>query len=93
MNYQVEWSDLAEQLLAAIWLAAPDRNAITTATNAIDRALASSPNTVGVPGFDTVREHQHPPLGVEFEVVDADRRVFVLTCWDTSSGRPTPTGN
>ena len=56
-------------------------------------ALASSPNTVGVPVFDTVREHQHPPLGVEFEVIDANRRVFVLTCWDTLSGRSTPTGN
>jgi hypothetical protein len=93
MNFMVVWSPEAEQHLAAIWLAAIDRNAVTRASNAIDLALATSPNTVGVPVFDTVREYTRPPLGIEFEVIDADMRVFVLTVWDTSIGHPGSTGN
>ncbi len=48
MIYLVEWSDLALQLLAAIWLAAINRNAITAASQAIDLALETSPSTIGV---------------------------------------------
>jgi hypothetical protein len=43
--------------------------------------------------FDTVSEYIQPPLGVEFEVIDADKTVFVLTCWDIATGRPAVTGN
>jgi hypothetical protein len=40
-----------------------------------------------------VYEYPRSPRGVEFEVIDADRRVFVLTAWDTATGRPAATGN
>ncbi len=93
MNYAVVWGPVALQQLAAIWLAAADRNAVTRASNAIDLLLAASPHTIGIPLFDTVSEYSHPPLGVEFEVVDADLRVFVLAVWNTATGRPTTTGN
>jgi hypothetical protein len=43
--------------------------------------LARSPNNVGTPLFDTVRSLVIPPLGVEYEVIDADRIVYVLTVW------------
>jgi hypothetical protein len=74
-------------------LAATNRNAVTAASNAIDLVLAASPHTPGVVVFDTVYEYTRPPLGVDYEVIDADRRVFVLDCWDTATGRPPPTGN
>ena len=93
MNFSVVWMQGAQQDLAAIWMAATDRNAVTRASHQIDLSLAISPNTVGVTVFDNVREYTHPPLGVEFEVIDADMRVFVLTVWDTNRGRPTLTGN
>lgn len=93
MNYQVVWSVMAEQLLADLWLAANDRSAVAAASHHIDQILATSPNTTGVPDFDTVRVYRRDPLGVEFEVIDADLRVFVLSVWDVNRGRPAPTGN
>jgi hypothetical protein len=48
---------------------------------------------VGRVAFDTVREYSYPPLAVEFEVIHADMRVWVLAVWDTATGRPATTGN
>ena len=93
MSYTVVWMPNALRSLAAIWLAAANRNAVTAASNAIDRILESSPNTTGVVVFDTVREYAHGPLTVEFEVDDATQQVFVLNCWDAATGRAAPTGN
>lgn len=93
MNFMVVWRPDAEQDLAAIWLAATNRNAITAAAHAIDQTLAVDPDTVGRPVFATVREYQHPPLGVEFEVIHADMRVWVLAVWETATGRPAVTGH
>ncbi len=84
---------LAVAQLDALWLAASNRGPITTAALAIDRELAANPHTTGTPVFDTVSEYIQPPLGVEFEVIDADKTVFVLTCWDIATGRPAVTGN
>ena len=91
--YAVDWTPTALRLLAAVWLASANRNSVTAAVNLIDLVLASAPTTTGVIVFDTVREHTIPPLGFEFEVVDATQQVFVLSCWDTATGRPDPTGN
>lgn len=93
MNYTVTWTPTAIGQLARLWLASANRNALNAAANAIDRVLAISPNTTGVVVFDTVREHTIPPLGFEFEVIDASRDVLVLTVWDSATGRPRPTGN
>jgi len=93
MNFTVVWTPEAEHHLATIWLAATDKNAVTRASNAIDIALASTPNALGVAVFDTVREYAHPPLAVEYEVIDPDREVVVLTVWDINQGRPPSTGN
>ena len=89
----VDWRPDALQDLAAIWLAAADRNAITAAVHAIDQTLAVDPDTVGRSVFETVRQYNHPPLGVEFEVIHADMRVWVLTVWDLATGQPAATGN
>jgi hypothetical protein len=81
MIFTVNWTDAALQQLAAIWLAATDRNAITLASDEIDRELRVDPDTLGRPTFATVREYKHPPLAIEFEVVEPDRIVHVLSCW------------
>ena len=93
MNYSVALSQLAHQQLAAVWLASANRNAVTTGSHAIELTLAAAPHTVGTHLFDNVYEYTHPPLGVEYEVVDADCRVFILAVWDAAHGRPTPQGN
>ena len=43
--------------------------------------------------FDTVREFLHQSLGVEFEVDVAKGAVFVVSVWDTATGRPDVSGN
>ncbi len=86
MKYTVLWTPTAEQDLAAVWLAAADRNAITSAAHTIDRLLAQDPETRGEVCFDTVRALSVPPLGVEFEVIEPDRMVYVLSAWDTTKG-------
>ncbi|HUR52644.1 MAG TPA: hypothetical protein VMZ71_00805 [Gemmataceae bacterium] len=93
MNYTVSWLPNAEAQLAAVWLASPDRNSVSRASHEIDDFLAATPGLVGVVVFDTVYELTHHPLGVEYEVNDADRAVSVLAVWDSNLGRSNPTGN
>ena len=93
MTFTVEWSDFALDALADIWMAAADRNAVAAAAHAIDQTLADDADTVGHTVFDTVREYNQPRLSVEFEVIVADTRVWVLSVWDTATGRPVPTDN
>ena len=81
MIYTVSWTEAALQMLAAIWLAALDRNAITIASDAIDAELRVDPDTLGTPFFDTVRNYVRPPSGVQFEAIEADRIVHVLSVW------------
>jgi len=84
MIFTVSWTEPALQMLAAIWAAATDRNGIPRASHEIDQALRVDPDTVGYSTFDTVREYFHSPLGVEFEVIEPDRLVYVLSVWQTA---------
>lgn len=83
MKFTVVWTPAAEQDLAALWLNADDRNAVSSAANSIERLLRHSPNAVGETFFDTVRTIVVPPLGVDYEVSDQDRLVYVLSVWTT----------
>ena len=84
MKFRVSWTETAEQNLAAVWIAAAARNAITSAAHLIDTELAEDPQEKGALRFDTVRTLVVSQLGVDFEVVEADCRVFVLSVWDTT---------
>ena len=86
MRYTVVWTPAAEQDLAAVWLDAEDRQAVTSASNLIDRLLASDPDTRGETRFDTVRTLVVSPLGVDFEFIEEDRIVWVLSVWDLTKG-------
>ncbi|HBI43927.1 MAG TPA: hypothetical protein DDY78_13910 [Planctomycetales bacterium] len=81
MKYTVTWAPSAERHLAAIWTAASDRDAVSQASNTIDFLLVRDPESRGEPSFDTVRILTVPPLGVDFEVQEPDRIVFVLSVW------------
>jgi hypothetical protein len=84
MIYTVTWTEAAIQMLADIWINAADRNAITVATNEIDAELRVDPDTLGRATIGAIREWTHPPIGVEFEVVEPDRIVHVLSVWTVS---------
>lgn len=68
----------AEQDLAAVWLAAPDRAAVTAASHEMERRLGTDPLAFGESrGSGVSRVAAVPPLVVWFEVVEDDERVIV----------------
>lgn len=83
MTYEVVWTPDAERDLAAVWLAAADRPAVTAASHQIDQELGQSPLAFGRPRTSSVnRVAVVAPLGVTFEVVEDDKRVFVQTAFE-----------
>jgi plasmid stabilization system protein ParE len=81
MNFTVLWDPEAEQELAAIWVAAADRAAVTAATDEIDRLLRTNPEQRGESRDDGRRILLVAPLGVLFRVLPDDRVVRVLQVW------------
>jgi hypothetical protein len=81
VRYTVVWTTAGEQDLAALWLTAPDRAAVSSAANTIDALLANDPDQRGESRYDTVRILFVPPLGVDFDVQEPDRIVYVLSAW------------
>jgi hypothetical protein len=81
MIFTVVWAEPAQQQLATVWLASPDRNAVARASHEIDLTLREDPDAVGRRRFDSVRQFLRPPLGVDFEVNENDRLVTVLAVW------------
>jgi hypothetical protein len=78
MNYHVDWAPRAEQLLAAVWLAARNRGAVTAAAAWLDAELADAPLRFGDPIDSSIhRVGYHDVLGIEFEVIEDDKRVIV----------------
>jgi hypothetical protein len=93
VNFTVVWVPAALDELTEIWLLSPDRNAVTGAVPVIDATLGTAPHSAGVELFPAVCEFTCEPLGVEYEVSDADHLVTILAVWDTNFGRPNPAGN
>jgi hypothetical protein len=82
MNYVVDWMPAAESDLAAVWVAADDQDAVAEAAEWIDRRLGRAPLTFGESQDSSVHRVGHyPPLGVEFEVIEDDKRVLVQAVW------------
>ena len=82
MSYTVIWTPGAEQDLAAAWLAAADRNAVTVASHQIDLDLAADPFAIGIARNASVnRTAYEPPLGVDYEVIEDDKTVRVIRVW------------
>jgi hypothetical protein len=81
MSYTVDWLPDAEQSLAAAWLAARDRAAVTRAANVIDERLRHDPGNEGESRPDGRRIMFVAPLGVIFRVLPNERRVIVSHLW------------
>ena len=78
MKYEVVWGPRAEGMLATAWLDAFDQIAVTEAAASLDSQLAHDPLRLGESRTSSVhRVAYFPPLGVEFEVVEDDKRVIV----------------
>jgi len=77
VSYTVTWHPKAENELATIWMAAPDRNAVTSAAAELDRQLEDDAGNVGESRTGKRRITFVKPLAIIFEV-DEDKRTVVL---------------
>lgn len=79
MNYTVTWTRGAEDGLAVAWIAASDQTAVTAASQRLDLALRRDPRIFGESRSTTmVRIAIATPLGIEFEIIEDDKKVRVL---------------
>jgi len=77
-RYTVVWVESALDELADLWLAAPDREAITAAADAIDQELAVDAPSKGIELSEGLRALFSPPLRILFTVREVDRIAEVL---------------
>jgi hypothetical protein len=82
VNYVIEWTARAVNQLAAIWLAAADQLAVTQAAHRLEQALARHPLVIGIPRTSSVnRTVIDLPLGMDYEIIEDDKKVRVLRVW------------
>jgi hypothetical protein len=82
MNYSVHWTDNALDELAAVWTAASDRNAVTTASHRLELDLTREPYTRGIRrNSSTNRTATDLPLGVDYEIIEDDKKVRIVRVW------------
>jgi hypothetical protein len=82
MSYTAIWEPPAESDLAAAWLEATDRVAVTQAAHLLDQALARHPFVIGIARNSSVsRTAVDPPLGIDYEIIEDDKTVRVLRVW------------
>ena len=78
MRYRVTWTTKAEAMLADLWLNSSDRNTVTAAVGELDVQLAIRPFDMGESRESTVRRVAwRPPIGIEFQIVEDDKKVIV----------------
>jgi hypothetical protein len=78
VNYRVYWRKKARTRLADIWVAAPDRNAITAAAHRIDQLLERNPLGCGESRDKGRRILYALPLVVMYRIIEDDKKVIVL---------------
>ena len=76
--YEVIWQPSTLNDLAAAWINATNRAAITLATNAIDRLLSTSPHSQGESRPYNRRIMFEKPLAVTYFINDEVMRVLII---------------
>ena len=78
MNYNVDWSQDADDELADLWVQNPaQRQAVTQAAYRISRELRTDAHRKGTP-IDNYRSYRDPPLTVLFTAIPDDGQVWVI---------------
>jgi hypothetical protein len=77
--FDVRWTDRADQELAAAWLGAADRDAVTHAADRVESLLARDPLGQGESRSGNDRLLFERPLAVLYRVEPAARVVWVIT--------------
>jgi hypothetical protein len=81
VKYTVTWLPSALNQLADVWNRAADRNAVTAASDAIDRDLERDPLGIGESRSGATRIHIVAPLAVYYDVDPGRRAVTVWALW------------
>ena len=76
-TYRVDWIPHARTLLAAAWLIASNRNAVTRAQDAVDKALASDPRGLGKELSEGLWRIARYPLVAYYEIDDTTNTATV----------------
>lgn len=79
MKFTVVWQPAATDMLASLWMEAPDRKAFSVAANQIDVRLRTNPATWGEPREGVERALTIPLIAVVYEVHEEDRIVSILS--------------
>lgn len=80
MRYTVKWRPKAENILADIWTAAQDRQAIANAANEVDRQLERDAESKGTEFYGDLLIVV-APLHVVYKVASNKQVVTVLYLW------------
>jgi plasmid stabilization system protein ParE len=81
MRFTILWTPTAERDLAELWLQAADREAIRSAADTLDHLLRENAHLHGESRYDSLRVVHAAPLGVDIDVDQGDRVVWVLRVW------------
>jgi hypothetical protein len=81
VSYQVVWQQDAEDDLTTIWNDAPDRGYVAAVADEIERLLKRDAASLGESREENFRVFLFEPLGVEFQVFEAERRALVVRVW------------
>lgn len=81
MSFRVVWETQAENQLANLWMAAADRDAVTSSANEIDEILANQGMMAGESRSDAVRILFCLPLGCYFQFREVDQTMLVAKVW------------
>lgn len=81
MKYSVMCTQVADGELAAIWIAAEDRDGVATAAREIERVLAGAPLSSGESRETNLRIFFVSPLGVRYLVEPDDLKVVIVQFW------------
>jgi hypothetical protein len=77
--FDVRWTDRADYELAAAWLAASDRNAVSRAADRVEHLLRHNPLGQGESRTANTRLLFEPPLWVLYRVAPLAHVVWVVT--------------
>jgi mRNA-degrading endonuclease RelE of RelBE toxin-antitoxin system len=81
MKYSVLWTPTAERDLAELWLDSADRQPIRSAADTLDKLLGDDAHLRGESRYDSLRVVHAAPLGVDVDVDQLNRVVWVLRVW------------
>ncbi len=81
MRYSLNGEPDAEAELAALWLAARDRQRLSEVMARVEERLGRSPETLGESREGDSRVLHDDPLGVLFEIDPQRRVVRILSVW------------